>query len=256
MLASQARDRYLRHILLKEIGAQGQQKLLAAHVVVVGAGGVGGPVIQYLAGAGVGRLTIVDDDSVSLSNLQRQTLYRDEDIGAGKAACAARFARELNPDIVATPLAQRLGAESATALFRDADLVVEGVDTIAARHALNDASVATQTPMISAALGRFEAQLSLYKPWAGLDLPCYGCFVPEIPPREAVLSCAEEGVVGPLAGVAGSLAALEAIKELTGAGATLAGRLFIFDGLSVTARTIRMPRDPACPVCCSIERSS
>lgn len=256
MLDPDARDRYLRHILLKEIGAQGQQKLRAARVLVVGAGGVGSPVIQYLAGAGVGHLLIVDDDRVALSNLQRQTIYRDEDVGAPKAERAAAFARALNPSITATPVAERLDVARAGALFQGCDLVVEGVDTIAARHALNEASVATRTPMVSAALGRFEAQVSLFKPWAGADLPCYRCFVPEAPPREAVLTCAEEGVVGPLSGVAGSVAALEAVKALTGAGEPLAGRLFIFDGLSLTARTVRLPRDPICSVCRTIDRSN
>ncbi len=256
MLDPDARDRYLRHILLKEIGAQGQQRLLAARVLVVGAGGIGSPVIQYLAAAGVGRLAIADDDKVALSNLQRQTIFRDEDIGAPKAECAARFARALNPAIAVTPIVERLDAARAAALFRDVDLVVEGVDTIAARFALNAASVATATPMVSAALGRFEAQVSLFKPWAGADLPCYQCFVPEAPPREAVVTCAEEGVVGPLAGVAGSIAALEAVKEITGAGETLAGRLFIFDGLSAASRIVRLPRDPNCSVCRTIDRSA
>lgn len=255
MLDPDARDRYLRHILLKEIGAQGQQRLLAARVLVVGAGGVGSPVIQYLAAAGVGRLAIADDDTVALSNLQRQTIFRDEDVGAPKAECAARFARALNPGIDATPIVERLDARRAAALFGEFDLVVEGVDAIATRLALNEASIAARTPMVSAALGRFEAQVSLYKPWAGADLPCYRCFVPEAPPREAALGCAEEGVIGPLAGVAGSMAALEAVKELTGAGETLAGRLFVFDGLSASARTVRLPRDPNCSLCRTIDRS-
>lgn len=256
MLSPDARERYLRHILLKEIGAQGQQKLIAARIVVVGAGGIGSPVIQYLAGAGAGHLIIVDDDVVSLSNLQRQTIFRDEDVGAPKAERAAAFARALNPAIVATPVIERLDEARAAALFRGADLIVEGVDTIAARQGLNAASLAARTPMVSAALGRFEAQISLFKPWAGPDFPCYRCFVPETPPREAVLSCAEEGVVGPLAGVAGSIAALEAVKEIAGVGETLAGRLFIFDGLTLAARTVRLPRDPNCSVCRSITRSS
>ncbi|MFN3959280.1 MAG: HesA/MoeB/ThiF family protein [Parvularculaceae bacterium] len=254
MLGPDARERYLRHILLKEIGAQGQQKLIAARVLIVGAGGVGGPVIQYLAAAGVGRLTIADDDRVALSNLQRQTIYRDADVGALKAERAAAFARALNPSISVRAIAGRIGAE-AEALFAEHDLVVEGVDTIEARQRLNAASVAARTPLVSAALGRFEAQVSLFKPWSGQDLPCYRCLVPETPPREAVIACAEEGVVGPLVGVAGSIAALEAVKAITGAGETLAGRLFIFDGLRLMARTVRLPRDPECSVCGSIVRS-
>lgn len=256
MLGPDGRERYLRHILLKEIGAQGQQKLAAARVLVVGAGGIGSPVIQYLAGAGVGHLTIADDDRVALSNLQRQTIYRDADVGAPKAERAAAFARALNPAIGVEAFGARVDEACAAALFRDHDLVVEGVDTIAARQMLNEASVATRTPMVSAALGRFEAQVSLFRPWSGADLPCYRCLVPDTPPRETVLSCAEEGVVGPLAGIAGSLAALEAVKEIAGAGETLAGRLFIFDGLRLMARTVRLPRDPECSVCGSIDRSA
>lgn len=255
MLDSDARERYLRHILLKEIGAQGQQKLGQARILVVGAGGVGSPVIQYLAAAGAGQLTIADDDRVALSNLQRQTIYRDEDVGALKAERAGAFARALNPTIAVTALAERLDGPRAEALFRDHDLVIEGVDTIAARQMLNAASLAARTPLVSAALGRFEAQVSVFKPWAGPDLPCYRCLVPQTPPREAVLTCAEEGVAGPLAGIAGAVAALEAVKEIVGAGLTLAGRLFIFDGLQLTARTVRLPRDPECSVCSMISRS-
>jgi len=255
MLDPDARTRYLRHILLKEIGAQGQQKLFGARVLVVGAGGIGCPVIQYLAAAGVGRLGIADDDVVSLSNLQRQTLYRDEDIGAPKAERAAAFARALNPTISLAPLNIRLDADLARRIFPDYDLVVEGVDTIDARQALNEAAIASRIPLVSAALGQFSAQVSLFKPWAGADLPCYRCLAPEPPPRDAVLTCAEEGVVGPLAGIAGAIAALEAIKEIVGAGQTLAGRLLIFDGLSLVSRTIALRRDPSCSACQSIVRS-
>lgn len=254
MLDTDARERYLRHILIKEIGAQGQQKLLAARVLVVGAGGIGSPAIQYLAGAGVGHIAIADDDTVALSNLQRQTLYRADDIGKAKAECAAAFARALNPGISVTAIAARLDIQRARVLFPEYDLVVEGVDSIAARHALNEASVETRTPMVSAALGRFEAQVALFKPWAGADLGCYRCLVPETPPRDAVLTCAEEGVLGPLAGAAGAVAALEAVKAITGAGETLAGRLFIFDALSLKARTVGLPRDPQCSVCSTIAR--
>ncbi len=291
MLDTDARERYLRHILLKEIGAQGQQKLGEARVLVVGAGGVGSPVIQYLAAAGIGRLTIADDGGgaasmnskhgfglvgmrervqalggnlrietapgagVALSNLQRQTIYRDEDVGALKAERAAAFARALNPTIEVTALAERLDGPRAEALFREHDLVIEGVDTIEARQMLNAASVAARKTLVSAALGRFEAQVSVFKPWAAPDLPCYRCLVPETPPRDAVLTCAEEGVAGPLAGIAGAVAALEAVKEIAGAGDTLAGRLFIFDGLQLAARTVRLPRDPECSVCSMIFRS-
>ncbi|MFN0024744.1 MAG: HesA/MoeB/ThiF family protein [Parvularculaceae bacterium] len=255
MLNADARARYLRHILLKEIGAQGQQKLLAARVLMVGAGGIGSAAIQYLAGAGVGIIGIADDDAVSLSNLQRQTIYRDEDIGALKAERAASFARALNPDIRVLAIAERLDAARADALFADFDLIVEGVDTIAARQMLNAAAINARRPFVSAALGQFEAQVSLFKPWAGPDLPCYRCLVSETPPREAVLTCAEEGVIGPLAGIAGAIAALEAIKEITGAGTSLAGRLLIFDGLAAAARAVSLPRDPECSACRHLDRS-
>jgi adenylyltransferase/sulfurtransferase len=254
MLDADARERYLRHILLKEIGAQGQQKLLAARVLVVGAGGLGSPIIQYLAAAGVGVLGVADDDFIVLSNLQRQTIYRDEDVGASKVERATAFARALNPQVKTVAHGERLTNDNAAAIIGAYDLVVEGVDTFAARHAINAACIERRRPLISAAIGRFEGQLSVFKPWAGETLPCYRCLVPEAPPREAQVTCAEEGVVGPLAGVIGSMAALETIKEIIGAGDSLVGRLFLLDGLAGTSRTIILPRDPGCPECGRLER--
>lgn len=256
MLTREARERYLRHILLKEIGAQGQQKLLAARVLVVGAGGLGSPIIQYLVAAGVGRLGIADDDVVSISNLQRQTIYQSSDVGASKAARAASFARALNPEIEIVAHSERLGADNAVELATPYDLVIEGVDSFAARFVLNAATIRSRRPLLSAAIGRFEGQLSLFKPWAGPSLPCYRCLVPEAPPRESQLNCAEEGVVGPLAGVIGSMAALEAIKEIVGFGEGLAGRLLLFDGLRSHSRVITLPRDPSCKDCGSIVRGA
>ncbi len=255
MLDADARDRYLRHILLKEVGAQGQQKLLGARVLVVGAGGLGSPVIQYLAAAGVGTIGVADDDCVALSNLQRQTIYRDEDVGALKAGRAAAFARALNPEIRIVAHVEKLGADNAVARIGAYDLVVEGVDTFASRFAINAACIERRRPLVSAAIGRFEGQLSVFKPWAGAGFGCYRCLVPEAPPRDAAVNCAEEGVLGPLAGVIGSMAALEAIKEILALGDSLAGRLFIYDGLGVTARTVNLPRDPHCPDCGHIERT-
>lgn len=254
MLDADARDRYLRHILLKEVGAQGQQKLLAARVLVVGAGGLGSPVVQYLAAAGVGVLGISDDDRIELSNLQRQTIYRDEDVGASKVDRAAAFARALNPQVKTVAHGERLGRDNAASIVGAYDLVVEGVDSFDARFAINAACIERRRPLVSAAIGRFAGQLSVFKPWAGADLPCYRCLVPAAPPREAEVNCAEEGVVGPLAGVVGSMAALEAIKEIVGAGDSLAGRLFVFDGLASTARTVTLPRDPDCPDCGGLDR--
>lgn len=254
MLDADARERYLRHILLKEVGAQGQQKLLAARVLVVGAGGLGSPIIQYLAAAGVGLIGIADDDTVALSNLQRQTLYRDEDIGASKVARAAAFARALNPEIRIVPIFEKLTFETAAACIEGYDAIVEGVDNFEGRFALNAACIKARKPWVSAAIGRFEGQLSVFKPWAGADLPCYRCLVPEAPPRDAQINCAEEGVLGPLAGVIGSMAALEILKEILGLGESLAGRLFVYDGLAATARTILLPRDPQCPECGRLAR--
>ncbi len=254
MLDADARERYLRHIFLKEVGAQGQQKLLGASVLIVGAGGLGSPIIQYLAAAGVGLIGIADDDNVSLSNLQRQTIYRDEDIGGLKVARAAAFARELNPEIKVVAHCERLNGENVARRVAAYDFVVEGVDSFASRFALNAACIAARKPLISAAIGRFDGQLSVFRPWSGADLPCYRCLVPEAPPRELQVNCAEEGVLGPVAGVIGSMAALETLKEILGIGESLAGRLLVYDGLAATMRTIRLPRDPQCPDCSKLRR--
>ncbi len=254
MLDADARERYLRHILLKEVGAQGQQKLFAARVLVVGAGGIGSPVIQYLAAAGVGLIGIADDDAVALSNLQRQTIFRDEDVGASKVERAAAFAHALNPQVRTVAHGEKLSVANASGLVRAYDVVIEGVDSFDSRFAINAACIEARKTLVSAAIGRFEGQLSVFKPWAGENLPCYRCLVSEAPPREAQTNCAEEGVLGPLAGVIGSMAALEGLKEILGIGESLAGRLFHYDALSSTARTIGLPRDPACPDCGAIVR--
>lgn len=254
MLDADARDRYLRHILLKEVGAQGQQKLLAARVLVVGAGGLGSPIIQYLAAAGVGVISIADDDRVALSNLQRQTIFRDEDVGEPKAARAAAFARALNPEIRIVALDEKLTTDNAADRIKGFDVIVEGVDNFGARFALNAACIEARKPLVSAAIGRFEGQLSVFKPWAGAALPCYRCLVPAPPPREAEINCAEVGVLGPLAGVIGSMAALETLKEILSIGESLAGRLLIYDGLAASMRAIALPRDPQCPDCAELLR--
>lgn len=254
MLDADARERYLRHILLKEVGAQGQQKLLAARVLVVGAGGLGSPIIQYLAAAGVGLIGIADDDNVALSNLQRQTIYRDEDVGESKVSRAAAFARALNPEIRIVAHREKLTVENAATRVGAYDFIVEGVDNFAGRFALNAACIEARRPLISAAIGRFDGHLSVFKPWAGADLPCYRCLVPEAPPRDMQVNCAEEGVLGPLAGVIGSMAALETLKEILKLGDSLAGRLLVYDGLAATMRTIRLPRDRQCPDCGRLAR--
>lgn len=248
MLDDEERERYLRHVLLKEVGAQGQQKLRDARVLVVGAGGLGAPIIQYLAAVGVGRLTIADDDRVALSNLQRQTIFTTKDVGVRKTDAATAFVARLNPR-VEVAASGRIAEADAEAVVAGHDLVVEGVDNFETRHALNRACIAARTTLISAAIGRFEGQVATFKPWAGGGLACYRCLVPEAPPRDARFNCAEEGVLGPLAGIIGSIAALEALKEIVGIGAGLAGRLLIYDALAAEFRTVGLARDPQCPDC-------
>ena len=252
MLTAREQERYRRHILLKEIGAQGQQKLKAARVLIVGAGGLGAVVIPYLAAAGVGHITIADDDHVDRTNLQRQTIYKEEDVGAAKAECAAAFARALNPDIEVLAHVARIGAGDG-AIVAAQDLIIEGIDNFAGRFALNQLAICARVPLVSAMLGRFDGMATLFAPWRG-DLPCLRCFLQEEPPRDEVLTCAEEGVAGPLAAIVGAWAALEALKDLCGFGETLAGRLLIIDGLGAAMRAVRLPRDPDCADCGAIDR--
>jgi len=254
MLTQTETDRYLRHILLREVGAQGQQKLLASRVLVVGAGGLGAPIIQYLAAAGVGTLAIADDDRVELSNLQRQVIYQTGDVGRSKVAAAAAAARAINPGIEVMEFHQRLGEDMDAAVgVSSFDLVIEGVDSFEARYAIGRACLGARTPLLSAAIGRFDGQIGLFAPYAG-NFPCYRCLVPEPPPREETLTCAEEGVLGPVAGVVGAMAALEAVKYLVGTGPDLRGEILLYDGLRQESRRIRLPRDPACPACGTLTR--
>jgi molybdopterin-synthase adenylyltransferase len=244
------RERYARHILLKEVGGQGQQKLLAARVLVVGAGGLGAPLIQYLSAAGVGTIGIADDDTVALSNLQRQVVFHTEDVGCAKISAAKKFVERLNPDVVIVEHAVRVTNANASELIADYDLVVEGVDNFETRYALNHASIALGKPLISAAVGRFEGQLATFKPFENPGvLPCYRCLVPNEPPREGQTNCAEEGILGALTGVMGTLAAMEVLKELLQIGESLAGRLMLYDGLGGTFRTVGLPADPQCRDC-------
>ena len=255
MLTEDDRERYLRHILLKEMGAQGQQKLKQARVLIVGAGGLGSPILLYLAAAGVGAIGIVDDDTVALSNLQRQILYADEDVGASKAERAAEALKRLNPLIAVAAYCARLDEANAADIMTGYDIVVEGVDTFEARYAINRAAIALRKPLISAAIGRFEGQVALFKPWAGDGLPCYRCLAPEPPPRDAAATCAEEGVLGPVAGVVGAFAALETIKAICGIGDSLAGKLAIFDGLTAATRVVKLGADPQCADCATTARA-
>jgi len=247
MLSDDQLERYARHIVLKEIGGDGQRKLLESTVAVVGAGGIGSPLIQYLAAAGIGRLRIIDDDSVALSNLQRQTLFGTDDIGALKVARASRAVARLNPDVAVEMLPERL-TETAVGRFLDgADAVVDGSDNFATRLLVADESHNRRTPLISAAIGQFEGQLGLFRGWEA-DKPCYRCFVGSSPGRPDA-SCADQGVLGALAGVMGSLAAMETIRQITGFGEDSAGKLLLFDALSLRFRSFALPKDPGCPSC-------
>jgi adenylyltransferase/sulfurtransferase len=244
-LGDEQLERYARHIILKEIGGEGQRRLLDAHVAVIGAGGIGSPLIQYLAAAGVGRLTVIDDDEVALSNLQRQTLFGSEDIGVPKVEAAKQAVAKLNSDVDFIGIAARLTAENASHLLGGANIVVDGCDNFATRLAVADAALAMRVPLVSAAVGQFEGQLAVYRGWE-VDKPCYRCLVGGDPDRPDA-SCADQGVLGALTGVLGSLAAMEAIRAITGFGDDSAGKLLIVDALAFRFRTIMLPKDPGCP---------
>lgn len=235
-------ERYARHLVLSEIGGPGQQRLAAARVLIVGAGGVGGPAALYLAAAGVGTIGLVDDDTVSLSNLQRQILFADADIGAPKVEAAAARLTQTNPHVVVETHALRLTPDNDAALIAAHDLVIDGTDDFDTRFAVNAACVAARKPLVSGALGRWTGQVAVFQ-----GRPCYRCLVPDSPPDAE--TCARVGVVGALTGVIGAMAALEAIKLITGAGEPLTGRLMLYDGLAGTSRTVKVAADPACPVC-------
>jgi adenylyltransferase/sulfurtransferase len=237
-------DRYARHIILKEIGGAGQQRLLAGHVALVGAGGIGAPAIQYLAAAGVGRLTVIDDDHVSLSNLQRQVLFATDDIGQPKVEAAEVAVALLNPDVRVTGRQLRLTADNAADLLAGADVVVDGSDNFATRLAVADAARALHIPLVSAAVGQFDGQLGVFRGWEA-DKPCYRCLVGHDPDRPDI-SCADQGVLGALTGTLGSLAAIEAIRAIVPFGADPAGSLLLIDALHFRFRTIGLPKDPGC----------
>ena len=235
-------ERYARHLVLREVGGPGQQRLRRARVLVVGAGGLGAPALLYLAAAGVGTIRLADPDVVALSNLQRQVLYDTSDVGAPKVERAAARLAGLNPHAVVEPRAGAFTAETAADLLDGCDLVLDGTDSFPARFSVNAAAVAAGVPLVSGALGRWTGQVGVFT-----GRPCYSCLVPETPPDAD--TCAAVGVVGALAGVVGAVMALEAVKLLTGAGEPLAGRLLIYDSLAAEARTVRVPPDPRCPVC-------
>ncbi|MGQ0660245.1 HesA/MoeB/ThiF family protein [Sphingosinicella sp.] len=241
-------DRYARHIVLREIGGAGQQALLAAHVAVVGAGGIGAPALLYLAAAGVGRIRLIDDDRVSLDNLQRQVLFGTDDVGEGKAEVAARNLARLNSDSRIDIVPERLDTENVDRLLTGIDLVLDGSDNFATRLAVSDWCTANRVPLVSAAIGQFQVQIGTFRGWLP-GQPCYRCFVGDAFDAEDCDTCSELGVLGAMTGLAGSWAALEAIRATTGFGGDPGGKLHVFDGLAPSLRTIRIVKDPACRGC-------
>lgn len=241
-------ERYARHLVLKEIGGRGQQKLLAKKVLVIGAGGLGSPVILYLAAAGVGTIGVVDEDVVALSNLQRQVLHDQNGVDQPKVKSAQLRVAGLNADVNFIAHQQRLEPDNAERLIEPYDLVCDCSDNFATRFLVNDVCHLLGKTLVSAAVIRFDGQLSVYKSYGQSGLPCYRCWNPE-PPAQAVLNCATGGVLGAVVGVMGSLQATEAIKELLNIGVTHAGALTLYDGLSGQFRRIKLKRDPACLLC-------
>lgn len=241
-------ERYARQIVLPEFGGVGQNRLKASKVAIIGAGGIGSAAIPALAAAGVRTLTIIDDGEVERSNLQRQTIFRDEQMGEPKATLAGNFARALNPHVNAIPLQKRLGPDNVETLVGGHDLILDGSDNFATRLAVSDCSVMLRIPLVSAAAVQFQGQVGLFRGWEA-DNPCYRCFVGDAFDADDCDTCAEQGVLGALAATVGSFASLLAIRTLAGIGEDAAGNLFLFDGLSLEWRTIRLPKDRGCAAC-------
>ncbi len=245
-LTAEQRDRYSRHLLVPEVGPEGQQKLLDARVLLLGAGGLGSPTALYLAAAGVGTIGIVDDDVVDLSNLQRQVIHSTDRLGVPKTESAAEAIRALNPDVEVVGYQTRLDASNIMEIIEGWDVIVDGVDNFPTRYLLNDASVRLKIPVVSAAILGFEGQLSVFAPYEG---PCYRCLFRQPPPAELAPSCGANGVLGVLPGTMGLLQATEVIKLIIGAGEPLIGRLLMYDALEATFTELKVRRDPDCPIC-------
>ncbi len=246
VLNPEQRNRYHRHLLLPEVGEEGQQRLLESKVLLLGAGGLGSPAALYLAAAGVGTLGIVDMDVVDSSNLQRQILHNVDRIGERKVDSAKKTLTELNPDVDVVTYDVRLGADNVLDVIDGYDVVVDGTDNFPTRYLLNDASLLKRVPVVHGSIFRFEGQVTVFKPYEG---PCYRCLLPEPPPPELAPSCAEAGVLGVLPGIIGSIQALEAIKLVLDLGDPLIGRLLAYDALEESFRTFKVRRDPTCPTC-------
>lgn len=252
ILSDERLGRFARHIVLPELGGAGQVVLAQKHVVLVGQGGIGSPALQYLAGAGIGRLTLIDDDVVEPGNLQRQTVFAMADLGRPKAECAARWVTAFDPEIKVQPRVGRIGADNAAELLQGADLVLDGCDNFATRLAVSDACVHLHIPLLSAAVGRFQGQVAAF---AGHrpDGPCYRCFVGDAFDTDDCDTCADDGMLGAMAGWVGTFAALQAVRILLDGMSRLGdpqwGRLHLLDGLAPSLRTIALPKDPACKTC-------
>lgn len=240
-------QRYARHILLPEVGGVGQEKLLKAKVLVIGAGGLGSPLIQYLAAAGVGTIGVIDHDSVDLSNLQRQVLHTTARIGIPKAFSAQAAVAAINPDVKLIPYRRKFTAENALSLIADYDVIADGSDNFATRFLVNDACFFAKKPLVSAAVLRFDGQLATFAPHRGG--PCYRCLYPSEPAAGSAPTCAEAGILGAVAGVMGTLQATEVLKEILALGQSMAGRLMIYDALSAATRVVKVNRDPECALC-------
>ena len=240
-------DRYARHIVLRELGGPGQKRLKKARVLVIGAGGLGAPALQYLAAAGVGTIGVIDDDVVENANLQRQVIHRDADIGMPKVFSAQQAMEAQNPNVTVLPYNRRLSDDIANDLLGDFDLILDGTDNFETRYLANRTAVALGKPLISGALSQWEGQLSVFDPAKGA--PCYQCIFPEAPAAGLAPSCSEAGVIGPLPGVVGSMMAVEAIKVITGAGQALRGEMLIYDALYGESRKITLSKRSDCPIC-------
>ena len=241
-------ERYARQIVLPQVGGVGQRRLKAASVAVVGAGGIGSAVIPNLAGAGIGRLTIIDDDVVDRTNLQRQPIFRDDQVGRPKAQLAGDFVRSLNPNVEVTPVEQRLTSDNAEAILQGHDLVIDGSDNFATRLTVGDTLTRLQIPLVSAAAVQFQGQVALFRGWEA-GKPCYRCFVGDAFDTDDCDTCAEQGVLGALTATVGSFGTLMAIRAIVGLGGDVAGSLFLFDGERLDWRKIRLPKDPNCRTC-------
>ncbi|HEY0132319.1 MAG TPA: HesA/MoeB/ThiF family protein [Allosphingosinicella sp.] len=244
-------DRYARHIVLKEIGGEGQRRLLESAVTLVGAGGIGSPALQYLAAAGVGGLKVIDDDIVSLDNLQRQILFGTADVGRPKVEVAGEASRRLNPDVRFRENRERLTARNAEALLAGAAVVIDGSDNFATRLLVSDTCTAMRIPLVSAAVGMFQVQVGTWRGWEP-GRPCYRCFVGDAFDSDDCDNCAELGVLGATAGIAGSWAAMEAIRQIVGFGEAASGKVHVFDGLAPSMRTLRIAKDPGCRTCAGL----